>query len=153
MAGLGFIGVIFGAMLMLGIAWLVAATPSRGPLFFGLALAGGWWGVAFGFMTFGSPDATGAMLAEALGSAAFGAGLFLFVATVLRAVHRQDQWPAWLHDAMHPSTRWSTRQVRAVARRLEPLIVSSQPEPVPAAEPARPVRSRPVRSRPLRRAS
>ena len=140
MAGLGFIGVIFGAVLMLGIAWLVAATPGRGPLFVGLALAGGWWGVGFGFMTFGSPDATGAMLVEALGAAAFGGGLFVFVGGVLWAVHRQDQWPAWLHTAMHPATRWSTRQVRAVARRLEPLVMSEET-------------ARPVRSRPLRRAS
>ena len=146
MAGLGFIGVIFGATLMLGMAWLIAATPARGPLFIGLALAGGWWGVGFGFMTFGSPDATGAMLAEALGSAALGAGLFLVIGTVLWAVHRQDLWPLWLHNAMHPGTRWSTRHVRAVARRLEPLIASSPSEPAPvAAKPARPVRARPLR--------
>jgi hypothetical protein len=144
-AGLGFIGVIFGAVLMLGIAWLVASTPSREPLFVGLGLAGAWWGVAFGFMTFGAPDATGAMLAEALGAAAFGAGLFLFVGSVLWAVHRQDQWPAWLRDAMHPSTRWSTRHVRAVARRLEPLLTPSESAPAAAAKPARAVRSRPMR--------
>ena len=150
MAGLGFIGVIFGAMLMLGIAWLVAATPARGPLFVGLAMAGGWWGVSFGFMTFGAPEKTGAMLAEALGAAAFGAGLFVFVGAVLWAVHRQDQWPAWLHTALHPRTRWSTPAVRAVARRLEPLVASGDTDPTPAPAPQR---SRPARSRPLRRAS
>lgn len=146
MAGLGFIGVIFLAALMLGIAWFVASTPGRGPLFVGLALAGGWWGVAFGFMTFGSPSATGAMLAQALGAAAFGSGLFLFVGTILWAVHRQDQWPAWLRTATDPSARWAARHVRAVARRLEPLVAStSAPEPAPA--------PKPVRTRSLRRAS
>ena len=145
MAGLGFVGVIFLATLMLAMAWLVAATPARGPLFVGLAMAGGWWGVAFGFMTFGSPDKTGAMLAEALGSAAFGAGLFVFVGGVLWAVHRQDQWPAWLHTAMHPSTRWSTRHVRAVARRLEPLVASDDVAAVAAPQPVRSARVRPLR--------
>jgi hypothetical protein len=144
-AGLGFIGVIFGAALMLGIAWLVAATPARGPLFVGLAMAGGWWGVAFGFMTFGAPEKTGAMLAEALAAAAFGAGLFVLVGGVLWAVHRQDQWPAWMHAALHPRTRWSTPAVRAVARRLEPLVGSVDTTAAPA--------PRTARTRPLRRAS
>ena len=144
MAGLGFIGVILGAAMLLGIAWLFASTPGRGPLFVGLALAGGWWGVAFGFMTFGSPEKTGAMLAEALGSAAFGAGLFTFVGAVLYAVHRQDQWPAWLQMATHPGTWWSTPPVRAVARRLEPLVTQTEGDTAPGG---------PTRTGPLRRAS
>jgi len=144
-AGLGFVGVIFCASLMLGIAWLVASTPARGPLFVGLGMAGAWWGVAFGFMTFGSPDKTGAMLAEALGSAAFGAGLFVVVGGVLWAVHRQDQWPAWLHTAMHPRTRWSTPAVRAVARRLEPLVVSDDVAAIPAPQPVPAGRARSLR--------
>ena len=143
MAGLGFIGVIFGAVLLLGIAWLFASTPGRGPLFVGLAMAGGWWGVSFGFMTFGSPEKTGAMLAEAVGAAAFGAGLFLFVGAVLYAVHRQDQWPAWFQTATHPGAWWSTPQVRAVARRLEPLVMKAEDD----------VASGPPARRPLRRAS
>jgi hypothetical protein len=145
-AGLGFIGVIFGAAILIGFAWLVAATPARGPLVVGLAMAGAWWGVAFGFMSFGAPERVGPMVAEALGSAAFGAALFVGVEAVLWAVHRQEQWPAWLQTATHPGTWWSTPPVRAVARRLQPIVAATQAleEPEPGG---------PSRSRPLRRAS
>ncbi|MBV9662314.1 MAG: hypothetical protein JOZ37_00005, partial [Actinobacteria bacterium] len=86
----------------------------------------------------------GAMLAQAIGAALFGAGLFLFVGSVLWAVHRQHLWPVWLQHATHPGRRWNTRHVRAIARRLEPLVASTAaPDPAP----------KPARTRTLRRAS